>query len=218
MINRRQHATMLRVIIGVPIMVCVGTEDVLVRPSNSYMIQRILGARLEEFKGTTRYMHRTWHAHYTMSWPHIGIGHAINGHVHRKFNDLLLEHMRRATSDEVYRSRFYHGHHTRLEYYSHVWRRTRAWAVPLLVYLAVAIRARHVLMTQSRVAPLPSLLAKATNDAISSLTSPSASSLPLSVKVAASLAIAGRSLLWPLLCAYNPSFRHHLISFLTRRL
>jgi hypothetical protein len=38
--------------VGVPIMVCVGTEDVLVRPSNSYMIHKILGSRLEEFKGS----------------------------------------------------------------------------------------------------------------------------------------------------------------------
>ncbi|KAI8050200.1 Alpha/Beta hydrolase protein [Syncephalis plumigaleata] len=58
---------------GIPILVCTGTYDTLVRPSNSYYIAEVLEARLEVFQDC---------------------GHVIALQEPERYNNLLMEHFR----------------------------------------------------------------------------------------------------------------------------
>jgi pimeloyl-ACP methyl ester carboxylesterase len=58
---------------GIPILVCTGTDDKLIRPSNSYYIADVLQARLEVFQDC---------------------GHVLSLQEPERYNNLLLEHFR----------------------------------------------------------------------------------------------------------------------------
>jgi hypothetical protein len=117
--------------------------------------------------------------------------------------------MRRSVNDEAYRSRFGRQRlHSTMDYYSYVWHRTKLWAVPLFIYGIIALRARYIMAVSP--SSIPSLSSSSTSSSrwLSSLTGNHA-------KIASSLLLTGRSLLWPLLCASSPAFRHHMISVLS---
>ncbi|RKP24093.1 Alpha/Beta hydrolase protein [Syncephalis pseudoplumigaleata] len=62
---------------GIPILVCTGTEDNLVRPSNSHFMAEVLGARLVVFDGC---------------------GHLISLQEPERYNQLLVEHFQSVQS------------------------------------------------------------------------------------------------------------------------
>jgi len=66
---------------GVPILVCVGTRDVLVRPSNSCNIRSQLNAQLHVFRGE---------------------GHGLIAEVNDDFNPVLIDHLRFAHRGSKY--------------------------------------------------------------------------------------------------------------------
>jgi pimeloyl-ACP methyl ester carboxylesterase len=59
----------------IPILVCTGDQDNLVRPSNSYFLAEALDARLEVFEGC---------------------GHVLSMQEPERYNKLILEHIRSA--------------------------------------------------------------------------------------------------------------------------
>ncbi|RKP06617.1 Alpha/Beta hydrolase protein [Thamnocephalis sphaerospora] len=63
---------------GIPVLVCTGTEDNLVRPSNSQFLAETLDARFEVFEGC---------------------GHAISMQEPERYNQMLLDHIRASSGD-----------------------------------------------------------------------------------------------------------------------
>jgi pimeloyl-ACP methyl ester carboxylesterase len=60
---------------GVPVTICVGTRDVLIRPSNSFRLRSVLRCTLHVFEGE---------------------GHGLIQEVSEQFNTVMIEHFRAA--------------------------------------------------------------------------------------------------------------------------
>jgi len=74
---------------GVPILICVGTRDTLVRAANSFYLRSVLDAQLHVFQGE---------------------GHGLIGEVKHKFLAILLNHIRTTQQGNVYPApaKFFH--------------------------------------------------------------------------------------------------------------